>query len=218
MEEGLFHNQVFVDHVSEFAVAVVGHREAHEEVEQVDPRTGVKRTVCPVYGSIPCQAHQTSMSQARGSFDFSGVPASFVCDSSGKLVSKVSGMAPQKFIEALNEAQQKIGKAPLRGSQVMKMERDLLKGDVALRKGKFGDALESYKEVADDEDVPEFVRKKANKRVEGVVPAALKAIEEAKALDGSKAKRALKKLARECDDIEEAKAAVEEALAELEAE
>lgn len=216
MEEGLFHNQVFVDHISEFAVAVIGHHATHEEVEQVDRRTGAKRKVCPIYGSIPCQAHQTSYSQAGDKFDFKGVPASFVCDSSGAMVSKVSGQAPQQFIEALNQAQQKIGKPPLRGSQVMKLERDLLKGDAALRKGKFKDALKSYQEVADDEKVPEFVRKKANKRVEEVVPAALKAIEEAKALEGAKAKRALKKLEKELADIEEAKAALEEALAELE--
>ena len=214
MEEGLFHNPVFVQHISEFAVAAIGHSNGHQEVEAVDPRTGQKRQVCPIYGSIPCSAHQATSSQARGNFEFKGVPASFAADAQGKLVSKIEGRSPQAVIDALNEAQMKIGKPPLRGSQIAKLERDLFKGDAQLAKGKFEKAKKEYEGVANDEAIPEFIRKRGRDRLEKLNQAALAAVEAARAEGGSKAKRELKKLLRDLDGIDDAKAACEEALAE----
>ena len=60
MEEGLFHNQVFVDFITENAVAVIGHQQAHTEIDKVDRRTGQTTKVCPRYPTIPCSAHQKS--------------------------------------------------------------------------------------------------------------------------------------------------------------
>lgn len=212
MEEGLFHNPTFVQHISEFAVAAIGHHEGHTEETRPDPLTGVPRQVCPHYGSIPCQAHQVTYQQAGNAFEFRGVPASFVCDSTGKMLQKLSGQSPQAFITALNEAQQTIGKAPITGSMLRKMEKGLYKGDVKLRKGKFKDALKAYTSVAEDEDALDMVKAKAAKRIEALTAAAQAAVDEAASLEPRKAKRALKKLLRELDGFEEAHAACEEAL------
>ncbi len=216
MEEGLFHNPTFVNYINEFAVAAAGHREGHTLEERVNPLTGKREQVCPVYDSIACDAHQATYQQAGGKFEFNAVPTSFVCQPDGTMIKKVSGMAPNDYIEALKEAQMKIGKPPLTGSAILKMERDLYKGDGKLRSGKFNDALKLYKGVAEDEELPEFVRARADARVAALEEAALAAIEEAKALEPRKAKRELKKLLRNLDDLEEAKAACEAALEESE--
>jgi len=215
MEEGLFHNPTFVQHIAEFAVAAIGHHEGHTEETRPDPMTGAPREVCPVYESIPCQAHQVTYQQAGNAFEFSGVPASFVTDSSGKMLQKLSGQSPQTFISALNEAQQTIGKRPVTGSMLAKMAKGLLQGDAKLRKGKYGDALEAYQKVAEDQEVLEMIRTRAAKRIEALGAAVQAAVEEAAALEPRKAKRALKKLLKQLDAFEEARAACEEALGAL---
>ena len=114
MEEGLFHNQLFVNHINENAVAAIAHSEGHAEEERVNPLTGAREKVCPRYDSVPCSAHQAVYQSARSGFDASAVPASFVCDPQGKMLAKVPGQAPQAFIDKLNEAQQKLGR-PIAG-------------------------------------------------------------------------------------------------------
>ncbi|RMG18608.1 MAG: hypothetical protein D6731_01645 [Planctomycetota bacterium] len=216
MEEGLFHNPVFVNYVNEFAVSVVGHRETHDMIEVVDPRTRERKKVCPRYPTIPCEVHARAASEARqgGGFQFRGVPASFVCDSSGKQLAQVRGMSPQAFIDALKEAQRTIGKPPLTATAIAELERDLLKGDKLLAKGKYAKAHKAYAKVAEDEDLPTFVRARARERLERLEQAARSAVDEARALPPAKAKRALKKLLRELAPFPAAKKAVEEALAE----
>ena len=212
MEEGLFHNPIFVNHLAENAVAVIGHSQAHSEIEVPDMATRTMKKVCPRYPTIPCSVHTKSMNEARGNFDFKGVPASFVCDSTGKQVEKVMGMSPQKFIDALNNAQIKIGKRPITGSMIMKMEKDLVKGDKSLAKGKYGKALKSYKKVMDNSKNPEFLRERATARIEGLKAKAMEAVQEAQGMPPAKAKKALKKLQKELKDVPEAKAALEQAI------
>ena len=215
MEEGLFHNPMFVNYVSENAVAAVGHTEGHTEVERVDPQTGQKSKVCPNYNTIPCSAHQAVYQQSRNAFNFSGVPSSFVCDSSGKELFKDCDGSPQQVIDALTKAQQQIGKKPVTGSMLQKMERDLWKGDAEARKAKFAAALKLYQGVAEDEKSLDLVREKARARVTALGKQALEAVEAAKA-DEKKAKTQLKKLVKDLEGLDEAKQAAEAALAELE--
>lgn len=215
MEEGLFHNPQFVNYVSENAVACVGHQEGHTEADRVDPLTGQSMKSCPHYESIPCSAHQAVYSQAGGKFEFSSVPKSFVCDASGKMVAEDCDGSPQAVIDALTKAQQQIGKPPITGSAIRRMERDLYKGDADARKGKFASALKLYQGVAEEEKNPAFVREKATARVAALGQQALAAVEAAKG-DPKKAKRELKKLVKELAGLEEAKQAAEAALAELE--
>jgi hypothetical protein len=216
MEEGLFHNQVFVTHINEFAVAAVGHMEGHTAVERVNPLTGAREQVCPHYNTIPCEAHQAVYTGSRNVFDFSGVPSSFVCDATGHQLFEVNGQAPQAFIDKLNQAQQQIGQRPITGSQIQRMMRDLYRGDAKANEGKFKDALESYQGVADAEANPDFVKARARARIEALAAKVAQAIETARGLAPAAAKRELKKLIRELRDFPEAKAAAEAALAELE--
>ena len=213
MEEGLFHNPTFVQHIDEFAVAVIGHGESHAEIEVPDMATKTMKKVCPRYPTIPCEVHVKAASEARqgGGFEFKGVPASFVCDSSGKQLEKVSGMSPQVFITALNNAQQTIGKAPITGSMIAKMQKDLLKGDSYVAKGKFGKAFKSYTKVAEDEKVPEFIRARGAARLEGLKATVMAAVQEAQGMEPKKAKKALKKLKKELKDMPEALEALEQA-------
>lgn len=215
MEEGLFHNPVFVQYINEFAVAAVGHQEAHSEVEAVDPATGAKRQVCPRYNTIPCSSHQKTYASTGGKFDFKYVPSSFVCDSGGKLVKKVDGQSPQAFIDALTEAQQASGKKPITGSMLAKWDRDLQKGDMSLTKGKLKAAHKSYETVATDESAPEFMRERGQERIAALTAAIEKAIADAKADDPKKGAKALKKLMKELKDMPELLKAAEEALASL---
>ena len=172
--------------------------------------------VCPHYGSITCKDHGAVYQEAGNKFEFSGVPSCFVTDSQGNMVSKVAGSSPQKFIDALNEAQQKIGKPPLRGSQIMKYEGELIKGDRDAAKAKFKAALKSYQKVAADEKAPEFIRARANDRLSKLGEAAMTAIQEAQGMEPAKAKKALKKLAKEFKGLPDAAKAAQEALAGLE--
>lgn len=217
MEEGLFHNPVFVNHITEFAVAVVGHSEAHTMVTRTDPRTGQQVQRCPNYGSIPCSVHQQSMQGARSHFEFRGVPASFVCDSSGAQLDQVQGGAPQQFIDALNRAQQRIGRRPVLGSQIARIERDLLRGDAKMAEGKFRDALRLYQGVAEAEEHPEFIRRRAAARIVALGERATAAIAEARALPPRQARTRLRELVRNLRDCGEHLAAAEAALAEVEA-
>lgn len=216
MEEGLFHNPVFVNHVNEFAVAAVGHMEGHTEEERVNPVTGAREKVCPHYDTIPCSAHQATYQGAGNRFEFSGVPASFIADSSGAKVSEVNGQAPQQFIDKINEAQTKIGQRPITGSQIARWMADVNRGDAKAAQGKFKDALASYNKVVENEDIPEFVRARASQKVTDLNARITAAIDAARALPPVQAKRELKKLVRDLKDFEEAKAAAEAALAELE--
>ncbi len=216
MEEGLFHNQIFVNHVNEFAVAAVGHMEGHTEEERVNPLTGAREKVCPRYDTIPCTAHQSVYQGSRNNFQFTGVPASFIADPQGNKLFEVNGQAPQAFIDKLNEAQQKIGQRPITGSQIARWMSQVYRGDQKANDGKFKDALKGYQEVADDESIPEFVRARARARVEALSAKAMEAIEAARALPASKAKRELKKLIKELKDLETPRTAAEAALAELE--
>lgn len=215
MEEGLFHNPMFVNYVSENAVAAVGHSEGHTEVERVDPLTGQPAKVCPNYGTIPCSAHQAVYSQAGNKFQFNTVPKSFVCDSSGTKVAEDCDGSPQQVIDALTKAQQQIGKKPITGSAILRMERDLYRGDAEAKKNKFAAALKLYQGVAGEEKHPEFVREKAQARVAALAQQALAAVEAAQA-EPKKAKKELKKLLKELNGLEQAKEAAEAALAELE--
>ena len=212
MEEGLFHNPVFVNHIAENAIAVIGHGQTHSEIEVPDMATRTMKKVCPRYPTIPCSVHVNSGREARGNFDFRGVPASFVCDSTGKQLEQVKGMSPQKFIDALNSAQVKIGKRPITGSMIAKMEKDLVKGDKSLAKGKFGKAFKAYKKVVDNSKNPEFLRERGTARIEGLKAKAMEAVQEAQGMSPSKAKKALKKLQKELKDMPEAKAALEQAM------
>jgi hypothetical protein len=196
MEEGLFHNPTFVDYINEFAVAVIGHSGQHAEIERQNPKTGAVEQVCPHYDTIPCSVHNTCSTQARPNFDFRGVPATFVCDPTGKILTKDVPRNPQGTIDALTKAQQTIG--------------------AKLRSGKFKDALKAYQKVLGKDDIPEFILARARQRVEDLQARALEAIAEAQALDAKKAKKQLKKLIKEFKDLEDAKAAAEAALAELE--
>jgi hypothetical protein len=145
------------------------------------------------------------------------VPASFVCDSSGKQLEKVGGMSPQKFIDSLKAAQVTIGKPPITGSMIAKWTKDVIKGDQLTAKGKFGKALKSYQKVAENDDAPAFVRAQGAAKIEGLKATVMAAIEEAAALEPKKAKKALKKIQREVKkDMPDAKTAVDEALANLE--
>lgn len=216
MEEGLFHNPLFVNHINEFAVAAVGHMEGHTEEERVNPMTGAREKVCPHYDTIPCTAHQEVYRGAGNRFEFSGVPACFIADASGNMVSEVRGQAPQQFIDKINEAQQKIGQRPITGSQINRWMSQVYRGDQKANDGKFKDALKSYQDVADDEAIPQFVRARAQARVEALSQKAMEAIEAARALPASKAKRELKKLIKELKDLEAPRTAAEAALAELE--
>ncbi|MCW8141238.1 MAG: hypothetical protein KIT58_20240 [Planctomycetota bacterium] len=216
MEEGLFHNPVFVNHTNEFAVAAVGHMEGHAERERVNPSTGAREQVCPTYGTIPCAAHQAVYRGASNGFEFRGVPASFITDHTGKQLFQISGQAPQQFIDKLNEAQRQIGQRPITGSQIARWMREVHRGDAKLAEGKFKDALGGYRKVADDASIPEFVRARAREKVEALPGRLLQAVEAARALPANQAKRELKKLVRDLKDFEEAKTAAEAALAELE--
>lgn len=216
MEEGLFHNPIFVNHVNEFAVAAVGHSEGHSAEERINPQTGAREQVCPRYDTIPCSAHQAVYQGARNAFQFSAVPSSFIADPSGKMLSEVGGQAPQAFIDKLNEAQQTIGQRPVTGSQIARWMQHVYRGDQKANEGKFKDALKGYQQVADDEEIPEFIRARARARVGTLSQRAAEAIEAASALPASKAKRELKKLIKELKDMDEARAAAEAALAELE--
>lgn len=218
MEEGLFHNPIFVNHINEFAVAAVGHMEGHTEEERVNPVTGAREKVCPHYDTIPCAAHQAVYQGSRNAFDFSGVPACFIADSAGVMVSQVNGQAPQPFIDKINEAQQKIGQRPITGSQIARWMADVNRGDAKATQGKFKDALASYNKVIEDEAIPEFVRARARQKVVDLNARITAAIDAARALAPMQAKRDLKKLVRDLKDFPEAKAAAEAALAELEAE
>lgn len=216
MEEGLFHNPIFVNHINEFAVAAVGHMEGHSEEERVNPMTGAREKVCPHYDTIPCTAHQAVYQGARNNFQFSGVPACFIADPQGNKVSEVNGQAPQAFIDKLNEAQQKIGQRPVTGSQITRWMTSVYRGDQKANDGKFKDALKGYQDVAEDEAIPEFVRARARARIEALSQKAMDAIAAARELPASKAKRELKKLIKELKDLEEPRTAAEAALAELE--
>jgi hypothetical protein len=218
MEEGLFHNPIFVDYITENAIAVVGHSGSHAEIEVPDMATRSMKKVCPRYPTIPCTVHDKAAREARSGFEFRGVPASFVCDSSGKELEKVQGMSPQKFIDALTSAQQKIGKRPITRSMVLKLGKDIAKGDKALAKGKFKKAHAAYDKVADNSKLPEFIRAKAKAKSDGMAGTALAAVQAAAGLEPRKAKKALKKLKKEVAAYEEAKAAYDEAMGELEKE
>lgn len=216
MEEGLFHNQVFVTHVNENAVAVVGHMEGHTEESRKNPLTGADEKVCPRYDTIPCSAHQACYQGAGSNFQFTGVPASFIALPSGEKFAEVQGQAPQQFIDKLNQAQQKIGQRPILGSQIARWMAGLYDGDRKAAQGKFKDAATAYKKVADDEKIPQFVRAQAAERGTQLGAKVMAAFEAAKAKPPAKAKAELKKLLKEVKDFPEAKAAIEAALAELE--
>lgn len=211
MEEGLFHNPAFVNYINEFAVAAIGHQGSHGEVEQFNPHARKKQKNCPHYNTIPCSAHQAVASGAQGLREGNGMPQSYVTDHTGKKISKV-GRSPGAVTKALQEAQQKIGKKPITGSMLRKMEAGLYKGDKALKKLKFKKALKAYQKVKDGKKTPAFIKKKAEARIAGLQEAALAAIQEAQG--SKKAKATLKKLLKELKDLPEAKKACEEALKE----
>jgi tetratricopeptide (TPR) repeat protein len=216
MEEGLFHNPMFVNHINESAVAVVGHSEGHTEESRRNPMTGADEKVCPHYDTIPCEVHQKVYQDTRSSFDFRGVPACFIALPSGEKFAEVNGQAPQAFIDKLNEAQQKIGQRPILGSQIARWMAGLYDGDRKAAQGKYKDAAAAYKKVADDEKIPQFVRARATERGTALAAKITAAIDEAKAKPPAKAKGELKKLIGQLKDFPEAKAAAEAALAELE--
>jgi hypothetical protein len=215
MEEGLFHNPTFVQHMNEFAVSAVGHMEGHTEESRVNPATGATEKVCPHYDTIPCSAHQAVYRGAGNKFEFRGVPACFIADSSGKKLFEIHGQAPQQYIDKINEAQTQSGKRPITGSQIARWQADLVKGDAKIAEGKFKDARTSYQKVADDEKIPEFVRARARARVEGLAAKITAAIDAAKALEPVPAKRELKKLVKALKDFPDELKLAEEALAAL---
>ena len=215
MEEGLFHNPVFVQFMNESAVSVVGHIEGHTEEERVNPATGAREKVCPHYDTIPCAAHQAVYRSAGNKFEFSGVPACFIADSSGKMITKVQGQAPQQYIDKINEAQAASGQRPITGSQIQRWSSELVKGDAKASEGKFKDARASYQKVVDDEQIPEFIRARARVRVEQLTSKITTAIDAAKALAPMQAKRELKKLVKALKDFPDQLKAAEEALAAL---
>jgi hypothetical protein len=219
MEEGLLHNPTFVNYVNENCVAAVGHREAHAEVDRVNPITGATEKVCPHYDTIPCAAHQAVASGASGVDNSNGRPASYVCDPTGAREFELGAQqAPQPIIEKLTAAQGQIHDRPLLGSQVQRMMMDLYRGDHQATQGKWKDALASYRKVADEEKDPQFIRDRATARITALQQQAMAAVERARGLENkNEAKRELKKLQRELrDGFDEAKAAVEAALADLE--
>lgn len=217
MEEGLFHNPIFVQQMSESAVCVVGHTEGHTMEKRRDPVTGVEREVCPHYDTIPCSAHQAGY-QASSNFNFNAVPTSYVCTPDGKEFSKVQGAAPQQVIDQVTACQQKIPERPILGSQLRRWESELVKGDQKLAQGKYEDAKKSYEKVKDDEAILELVRGRAREKLAQLEQRAMADVDKAKALPAAQAKRELKKLVKALAAFPEPKAAAEAALAELEGE
>jgi hypothetical protein len=187
-------------------VAVVGHKDLHEEV---DGR-------CPVYDTIDCETHTAMHKAARKATGYKGLPTLFVADASGERVVDVNMLlstGPQ-IRQAIEQAQQEIGGEPVLQSQIDRVDRDLAKGDAKLEAGKFRSALKLYRGVAERERA-EFLRERAAQRVEALRQVAQAAIEDAAAEPRAKAQRALKKLARELRDLEDLEQAAKDALAEL---
>jgi hypothetical protein len=215
MEEGLFHNPVFVQHMNEFAVCAVGHVEQHTEEERVNTATGAVEKVCPHYDTIPCAAHTAVYRGAGNKFEFRGVPACFIADSSGKKLFEVHGQAPQQYIDKVNEAQAASGQRPITGSQIQRWQADLHRGDAKATEGKYKDARASYQKVVDDSAIPEFVKARARQRIEQLGQKITAAIDSAKALAPVPAKRELKKLVKALKDFPDELKAAEDALAAL---
>ena len=211
----IIRDPVLIKHVEEFALGVVAAKETHYENEVIDPRTGETLKVCSIYKTIPCAKHIAAARQAGKALKFEQEPMAFVCDSSGAEVFKMNSLIGGEYKAAIDEVIKKSGLRPLTGSALRKLEAGLLKGDAKLSKGKFRDALKAYTKTLEDEKTPELVKARAQARLDALQAAVFAAVEEAKALEPNKAKGALKKLAKEVEGFEQAKAALDAALSEL---
>ena len=102
------------------------------------------------------------------------------------------------------------------GDDPSPQEALLRKAEERAEKGKYKDALKAYQKVLQNKKVPEFVKARARARIVTLGAAATEAVQEAQGLPPAKVKRALQKLLRDLEGLDEAEARAEAALAELE--
>jgi len=195
-------------HLDEAAVVAVAHPGSHDE------RTRGGEPRCRLYGAIPCAAHHVTADQAAPLFP-DGLPDAprLVVVVDGRVAAELAGDAEADAVRAaLADAQAALGGEAYARSAVEEAREDLADGDARVERGRFDDAIRSYRSVADDEAVPPPLRAEARGRLEAVLQAALDAVEQAKALGGRRARKALRRLLREFGDLKAARAAIEEAL------
>jgi hypothetical protein len=194
----------------------VAHQNRHTEVDRFDPKTELTRPVCPNYKSIPCSVHVETIGEAMPIFRPAGTPTTYVCDSQGKVIGTVSGLKPKSYVRALQQAQTRIGKKPTLASTLVAWDEGFVTGDKGFRTGDFQAALKGYRGVEEHEKAPNFLRRRATRRIEKLTEAALEAIMQAEFLDEGKVRPALNRLVKAVKGLPEAEEAVKEALADLE--
>lgn len=192
-----FQQPAFAQFLNDRAVVIVGHqRGGHEPVKRVDRRERREVDACPLYGAVECKAHEEVFERYAGRFDYTDLPAAFICRPDGRAaLDGVERMAPAAIMQKLGEAQTGLGEG-LFASEIERLERKLQKGDEKLQEGKLGAARKVYEAELEAARKP-LLRATCEERVTRLDARALELIEEARGLSGKNRTDTLHRIERE---------------------
>jgi PAS domain-containing protein len=184
--QGHLRQAAFVSFLNDRAVLLVGHRpNGHEPAKRADPRTKTEVEYCPVYPSIECSVHNTMYDSYAGRFDYTDLPAAFICRPDGTMIlDKIERMGTPVITEKINDAQSQLGEG-IFFSEIERLERKLQKGDEKLADGKLGPARKVYEGELEDA-AKAFLRGICEERITRLDARALELIEEARAMAAGK--------------------------------
>ena len=158
-------NDDFIAWTNENAVAEVGHdgatggKEDHKPIDEVDPKTKEKRSVCPSYTGLTCEEHRKCRADASSGADglpkigtSDGVPNSWVIlpDGTVEKFDQAKSMAAKSAIDELTTYQKKITGKPVPFKKYEAYRKSFADGDKALEDGKWKVALAAYLKVDAD--------------------------------------------------------------------
>ena len=158
-------NDDFIAWTNENAVAEVGHdgatggKEDHKPVDETDPKTKEKRSVCPSYTGLTCEEHRKCRADASSGADglpkigqADGVPNSWIIlpDGTVEKFDQAKSMSPKDAIEELTKYQKNVQGKPVGSKKYEVYRKAFADGDKAVEDAKWKVALAAYLKVDAD--------------------------------------------------------------------
>lgn len=179
------------------AILLVGHRGGdHEPAKRVDKKTKTEVAYCPIYPQYTCDQHRDVYDNHAGGFDYTKLPAGFICRPDGTtLTDKLESLGAPQIAQKIQDAQVGLGEGVNR-SEIDRLERKLAKGDEKLADQKLAAARRIYDDEAGSAKKP-LLKEMVERRLQGLDAKALEMIDAAKALEGKARSDQLHKIERE---------------------
>lgn len=174
-------NDDFIAWTNENAVVEVGHsgavggKEDHKPVEETDPKTKEKRSVCPSYPGLTCEEHRKCRADASSGAEgtpkigeAAGVPNSWVIlpDGTVEQFDQAKSMSPKDAVEEMTRYQKNVQGKPIGSKKYEVYRKQLAEGDKAIEDGKWKVGLAAYLKVdADAKKLTEALAEKVKAKL-----------------------------------------------------